>query len=83
MNQIVEFTCVIESELTKLFAFLAPGLPHGLILGVPFKEQFKGLALTTISRDVKLINSETQIALSSITETRRMLENNSNETFLL
>lgn len=83
VNRIIEFTCIIESELITLFAFLAPWLPHGLILGVPFKEQFKDLALTIIARDVKLINTETQLNLSSVTETRRMLGNQSNETYLL
>ena len=65
---------LIESENVRIFFFLALWLTQGLILGVPFKEQFKDLALTIITREVKLVNSSRCSQLMFMVEVRRAFQ---------
>lgn len=83
VSEIIELDCIIESELVKVFFFLAPWLVKGLILGVPFKEQFRDLALTIISREVPLFTTEKYIEIISAVEARRSLQATSTVAKLL
>lgn len=67
--------CIIEGELTRLTAFVADWLPRDCILGVPFKEQYKGIAIPIIARNVQLIPATEYIQVIDAVEMRRLLKN--------
>lgn len=75
VKQMISFKCIIESEPVNIVAFVADWLKQDCILGVPFKERYKDIAIPIISREVKLITTNEYFQLISAAEARRELSN--------
>ena len=75
VKQIISFNCIIESEEVTIVAFIADWLQRDCILGVPFKEQYKGIAIPIISRKVTLLSYSDYVKVIDGVQARRLLQN--------
>lgn len=82
MKQIVSFSCPVKSEEVTLTAFITEWLHRDCILGVPFKEQYKGIAISIISRKVNLIPYSEYIEVIDGVHARRLSQNSDIHTEL-
>lgn len=83
VKDIIQIKCLVESEPITLSAFIADWLNRECILGVPFKEQFKDIAIPLISKEVKLVTTHEYIKVIGSNEARRLLNTNNVEAELL
>lgn len=82
VDSYVALECIIESEPVIIHAFVADWLQVDCILGVPFKEEFKDIAMPIINRKVKLVTIDDQIKMISALKARRLLTKKTTEAHL-
>lgn len=63
MDKVVSVNCLIEGHSIQVKLFVANWLTTAVILGVPFKEMFKDMALEVVAREVPLITIDKRLQL--------------------
>ena len=82
VKEMLSFKCLVDSEEVTLNAFIAPWLQTECILGVPFIQQYKEIAIPAISHEVKMLTPKEYFKLISATEARREMSKSTTQAQL-